>query len=109
MPYQPQPTQYQPLHGYTVNDNITHLFTDMREVTNGVDRWEPTIGETTLVLLKDIHKMLLTQQTQGGFSCQDQSITNLRSEIIIEEIILPEESDPREEVPRVDDDKDEVK
>ena len=104
----PQFVQYQTSVYSRFDEPLDQLTTEMRELPGGVDRWEKTFGETT-VLLRDIHKMLLAQQTQEGFSDQDQSITNPTSETIIEETILPKVSELREEVPRVDVDEDEVK
>ncbi|XP_057487288.1 uncharacterized protein LOC130773354 [Actinidia eriantha] len=65
----PQPAQYQPPHRRNNEDN--QAANDLRALTNRVNNLEQSQGETNTIV-KDIHKMLMTQQTQGRFPAQPQ-------------------------------------
>jgi len=103
MTYPTQPTQYQPPHRRNNEDN--QAVNDLRALTNRVNNLEQSQGETNTIV-KDIHKMLMTQQTQGRFPAQPQpnpkpanvvdttheqanAITTLRSGKQIDKTITP--------------------
>ena len=103
--YPTQPAQYQPPHRRNNEDN--QATNDLRALTNRVNNLEQSQGETNTIV-KDIHKMLMTQQTQGRFPAQPQpnpkpanlvdiaheqanAITTLRSGKQIDKTITPKE------------------